>query len=80
MSTKFAHHRNSHGEVVSMVRGWTVYYPAECNGRLADLAFVVTASIDRTSCTSTRRMGTPTARRCRRTWLVVASGCVPSSG
>ena len=41
MSAKFAHHRNEHGEVVSMVRGWTVYYPAECNGRLADLAFVV---------------------------------------
>jgi len=39
-SARFDHTVHPDGEVTSEVRGWTVTYPATCNGRLADLGFV----------------------------------------
>lgn len=36
---------NSDEEVTTIVRGWTVIYPASCNGRIGDLGFVVPRSL-----------------------------------
>lgn len=41
MAPKFAVTMTPDGEFRTEVDGWTVYYPAMCNGALRDLGFVV---------------------------------------